>query len=175
MKLPFPIDKLPTFPWTDPGSNPYTGSFAKALLNYAGEIPAAPLNTLQDLIATPAKNGRYVVIDRAGIRTPDGAYVYGHLRMMHFGTDRLVRGVMDTSMWPDGVKTGALVFEAAQYCVCIPTVCRNLSLCTRFKPAPTEYVQPPPKLFVPEPGSLELACAAGAVMWLIRRRKKLRR
>ena len=175
MKLPYDVSTLPRFPWLTPSSNPYRGNFEDALLRYSDEIPSLPLGTLRELVKKPGENGRYVVISKRGTHSPDGVYSYGHLRMMHFGDGQVLRGVMDTSMWPDGFTTGALVFTAAQYCICIPTICRNVSVVTQLTPAPREvYVPPPPGArTVPEPGSLALMLAAGAGAWLVRRRVKL--
>jgi hypothetical protein len=177
MTLPYNVSTLPSYPWTSPGSNPYRGSFEDALSRYAGEIPPTPLRTLRELVQRPASTGRYVVIDKRGIRSPDGVYSYGHLRMMHFGDGQVLRGVMDTSMWADDFTVGALVFSAAQYCICIPTICRNVSIVTQLTPALREvYVQPPAGArALPEPGSLALVTLAGAAAWLVRRRVKLQR
>lgn len=177
MKLPYDVSTLPRYPWLTPASNPYRGTFDDALTRYAGEIPSAPLRTLRELVKTPAEHGRYVVISKHGIHSPDGVYSYGHLRMMHFGDGQVIRGVMDTSMWPDGLTTGALVFAAAQYCICIPTICRNVSVVTLLKPTPREvYVERPGAVFtVPEPGTLALSATAVAFAALVRRREKLRR
>lgn len=174
MKLPYDASRLPRFPWLSPAANPYKGSFDTALVNYANEIPPEPLGTLRTLVRNPAEHGKYVVIDKKGIHSPDGVYSYGHLRMMHFGDGQVLKAVLDTGMWPDGFSTGALVFQSAQYCICIPTVCRNVSIATLLRPAPREvYVERQATRSVPEPSSLALVAAAGIAAWVIRRRTKM--
>ena len=170
MHLPYPVATLQRLPWTNPGHRPYTGSFEDALNRYAGEIPLTPLNTLRQLVKEPAKNGRYVIIDRAGVQSPDGAHKYGDLRAMHFAEGQLLRAVLDTSMWPQGFSTGALVFQAAQYCICIPTICRNVSIVTPIAPRVAQPFDPRAVATVPEPSSIALVALAAGAAWFARRR-----
>ena len=124
--------------WTDPGSDPYTGSARAAIMAFA-QIPQAVRTAL---IERAESNGltydEVVVIDRDAIR---GSARYApELRSMHFGSRGRICDTVSRTGWSAEHVETAMVFCEAGYCVARPAVCNNWSMVTRLEMrlAPTQ-------------------------------------
>lgn len=115
------------FAWTHPATDPYTGDFSSAINRYV-DIPADARSRLKEKVAS-RRYDAMVRITKDGVS--DG---YTGLRDMHFGAGRVIPGPVSTASWPADRVERALVFCEQQYCVAIPTVCRNVSRVTPPEP-----------------------------------------
>jgi hypothetical protein len=99
---------------------------------------------------------------------------------MHFGSKGKVCQSVDRSKWAASHKEMGLVYCAYQYCILVPTVCRNVSrvypmMPDEYKPkvAPKRPVDPEVKLphnKVPVPSSLPLVLTGFVILAFLRRR-----
>jgi hypothetical protein len=140
---------LPTCSWDSPGARPFMGDVVAAVDGYR-DIPAPVRTTLKQRMA------RRDYDDIAVIRrdTIVGKHRYGpELRDMHFGSGQVCRTIT-RSKWSPTAEERGLVYCEGEYCILVPTVCRNVSRVTRLAPARTAEAPPPP---VPAPETAELA------------------
>lgn len=115
--------------WNNPGSNPYIGPIPEAVYSYT-DIP----KSVQDRLYNRMQRRDYDDIVQIGAETIAGANNYSDLRQMHFGNNRRCEEV-DRSKWEGRIERG-LVYCEGEYCLVVPTVCRNVSRITRLVTAP---------------------------------------
>lgn len=112
--------------WNKPGVNPFMGDVPAAVSKYT-EIPsedrAKIIRAMQD-----RKYDDIVLISRTSI---SGIYNYNtEITNMHFGEGNVCKTV-DRSKWVNSHLERALTYCSGNYCVIVPTVCRNVSIITR--------------------------------------------
>ena len=129
--------------WDNPGNNPYMGSIPAAVDHYT-EIPA----TDRAAIKLAMENKQYtdiVLITKSAIL---GAQDYSpEITNMHFGNGDICKSIARTK-WDSRIERG-LVFCSGDYCVMVPTVCRNVSIIHKLPPQ--KRPEPEPIHKVPEP------------------------
>lgn len=131
--------------WNAPGVNPYTGSVPGAIDKYT-DIP----KEVRDKLKARMEKREYD--DIASISRDDIAGKvgnYSNLRNMHFGNGRTCDTV-DRSGWKPNVTERGLVYCEQNYCIIVPTVCRNVSRIDRDRgaagagaPAGPQAIAPP--------------------------------
>ena len=144
--------------WSAPGHNPYMGSVPQAIESYKLPKP------VELLLKEKMKSQKYD--DLAEIRSTGitGQFVdYTDLREMHSGKGIKCKTV-SINWTPDQVER-ALIYCEGEYCIAVPTVCRNVSLITRVPRQPTtppvtvksfEY-ESLPEMPAPVPGPLSIS------------------
>lgn len=155
----------PTCDWKSPGQDPYVRDVPSAVDDYK-HIPKAVREKLKWRMMY-RKYDEIVRIDRWGIWGKE--FYNGELRGMHFGSKGQICSVVSRNSWTVDMVERALIYcEAggdADYCIAVPTVCRNVSLITRYKQPPAAIPPPvappelppdidtPPLVFVPPPAA----------------------
>ena len=142
--------------WNAPGANPYTGSVPGAIDKYT-DIP----KTVRDKLKVRMEKREYDDIARISRDDITGKIGnYNNLRNMHFGSGRTCDTV-DRSGWKPDVTERGLVYCEENYCIIVPTVCRNVSRIDRDRgaagtgaPAGPQAIAPPP-VAVPEAAPME--------------------
>lgn len=127
-----------TCSWANPAADPFMGSIPRAVDSYK-DIPAEVRVALQQKM-NQRKFDDIVVIKRDYIQ--GNHYAYSNLRDMHFGTNRMCREV-SRKKWNSSMQERALVYCEKEYCVAVPTVCRNVSRVTKGAKVKTISSQPP--------------------------------
>ncbi len=124
--------------WDRPGTDPYSGTSAAAIMAMA-EIP----QPVRLVLAERAERHDFydaVLIDRDSIRGQRADYT--DLRSMAFGS----RGKVCTTVtrnWPASQVEGGWVYCEGAWCVLMPAPCRNWSIVTRIdRPAPLAPLAP---------------------------------
>ena len=108
--------------WNNPGVSPYMGDVVAAVDRYT-DIPVV----VRQQLKTKMLGRQYddlAEISKFGI-IGDGSY--HNLRDMHFGNGVLCNGTVDTSGWSNTHRERGLVYCVDDYCLIVPTVCRNVS------------------------------------------------
>ena len=176
--------------WNNPGAHPYTNGASKALWNYP-DIPIGAKNILISKI-DKFKYDEIVLISRDGI----SGNFKPQITDMHFGKKSICREI-DRSKWETTHRELAMVFCEKDFCILVPTVCRNVS---RVRKKDDHYSTPflsksnekgtmeeledeiakhstlPPSVIkkpyeLPEPNSAWLIFIGVGVSFLIRRKK----
>lgn len=112
--------------WNNPGMSPFMGDVVAAVDNYY-EIP----NNVRIVLKEKIGKHKYDDIATIARNSIQGTSSYGNLRQMHFGDGTICPAV--TYDWPVGVEERGLVFCEQNYCIIIPTVCRNVSRIDRLQ------------------------------------------
>jgi len=153
---------IDTCDWNSPGNNPFMGELPAAVSKYT-EIPSEDREKIIKAMQT-RKYDDIVLISRTAIV---GSFNYNPwITNMHFGNGDVCKKV-DRSKWKDSHFERALTYCSGNYCVVVPTVCRNVSIITR-KPIELkddeEWKPKKPTHTVPEPeGILAVALLALAL------------
>lgn len=108
--------------WNNPGVNPYGGGVPEAIDNYK-DIPKETRERLKARMVDH-RYDEIALITRNGIEGDN--HSYSNLRGMHFGAGKMCDEV-DRSGWRDHTKEAGLVYCEDNYCILVPTVCRNVS------------------------------------------------
>lgn len=119
----------PACRWDRPGADPFMGEVPAAVDRYT-DIPADVRAALRDRMQ------RHAYDDIVDIRRDSivGAHQYdATIRDMHFGQGRVCASVT-RGRWRDDTHERGLVYCESQWCVMVPTVCRNVSRITRLTP-----------------------------------------
>lgn len=123
----------PTCSWDKPGVDPYMGDIPHAIDDY-DDIPKTIRDTLKKRMLE-RKYDEIVAIRRDSIV---GKVEYEpEITDMHFGIStrpKMCRTV-SRSKWKDSEYQRGLVYCEQQYCILIPTICRNVSR-IKLKPLP---------------------------------------
>jgi hypothetical protein len=143
--------------WNNPGNNPFMGELPAAVSKYT-EIPSEDRAKIIKAMET-RKYDDIVLISRTAIL---GSFAYSpKITNMHFGNGSVCKTI-DRSKWKDSHFERALTYCSGEYCVIVPTVCRNVSIVHKnprkddHKPVDTHHNT------VPEPEgilALALLCA----------------
>lgn len=156
--------------WDNPGVNPYMGEIPAAVEAYK-EIPPSDRAAIK-LAIEKKRYSDIVLITRNGILGIEPTIEYApQLTKMHFGN-----GICNTTTrdkWAKNHVERALVFCSGDYCVAVPTVCRNVSLLTKTKGSIQEYSLPKQRhttYNVPEPTTYLLALFP--IIFLVRKFSK---
>lgn len=118
----------PTCDWSKPNTNPFQGNVPQAIHKYT-DIPSGVRAELSRRMETRTYDD-FVLITKNKI---SGKHEYAQLRDMHFGNDKLCVGLVDKSKWSDDHQERGLVYCVGEYCILVPTVCRNVSRVTKFE------------------------------------------
>lgn len=137
--------RFDTCSWDRPGHNPFSGDVVATVDQYP-EIPAEVRQRLK------ARMEARQYDDIASIRRDsiDGRARYAPtLTRMHFGNNQVCESVTRTR-WTEDMHERGLVYCEGEYCLIVPTVCRNVSRVTRLGPA----VEAPPPVAVSSDGPI---------------------
>lgn len=118
--------------WNNPGANPYTGHVPNVVYSYA-DIPRAVQDKLYDRMSRRDYDD---IVEITGTSIV-GAFGYENLRQMHFGNNKRCEAV-DRAKW-DGRLERGLVYCEGQYCLLVPTICRNVSRVDKMLIVPDHY------------------------------------
>ena len=107
--------------WDSPGHNPFMGDVVSAVDSYR-DIPEPTRKKLKDKMAKRQYD------DVASIKRDsiEGKVEYENLRQMHFGKKMICNQVTRTKWKPEHTERG-LIYCEDEYCIIVPTVCRNVS------------------------------------------------
>lgn len=112
--------------WNNPGNNPFMGDLPAAVSKYT-EIPSEDRAKIIKAMEA-RKYDDIVLISRTAI---SGSFKYNpEITNMHFGNGSVCRAV-DRSKWKDTHFERGYTYCSGNYCVVVPTVCRNVSIITR--------------------------------------------
>ena len=137
-----------------------------------GDIPSAVDNfknlpaVEREVIKKKMESRKYddiVLITRYGVSGTTQGYA-DSLEFMHYGDPgrSVICKKISRSKWPTGHTERGLVYcDQGEYCVVVPTVCRNVSLIKRKSLDIREPESlPPPDNRIPEPGTFALVLAS---------------
>ena len=134
--------------WDHPGLHPFMGNVVNAIDRYQ-DIPVEVRARLKERMQARTFD-EFVLIEKDNI-VGKRKYQPG-IREMHFGNGSICRTVTRTK-WTPAMHERGLVYCEQNYCILVPTVCRNVSRITRLPEAdapPQASVPPEP---VPEEGA----------------------
>ena len=109
--------------WSNPGSNPYTGTIADAVDRYV-DIPPGIRATLKRRMAA-RQYDELVTITRDEIIS--GLEIEAKLYDMHWGESTVCKGAVNRAAWSPRRIERALVYCESTYCLVVPTICRNVA------------------------------------------------